>query len=78
MDKYGDLRRKNARLLSSYTASLYDLRLAPFLSVYDGISTYSITKIYDRNAGSCNTAEYGRIRTASGMYTTVNDRIRNP
>jgi hypothetical protein len=51
---YGE---KNARLMPSYTASVYDFRLAPFFSVYDRISAYTVTKIYDRNTGSFNTAK---------------------
>ena len=76
-EKYGELWRKERPLLSSYTASVYDLHIASFSSKDDRISPYTVTEIYKRNTGLCNTTKHGRIRSVSGMYTVVHDRIRS-
>ena len=68
---YGE---KNARLLSSNTEAVYGLRFAPFFPVYDRITPYTVTEIYDRNTVSCNTAKYDRLRrntTRTRAFTAV-------
>ena len=48
-------------------------------SVYDlCFSWYTVTEIYDRITGPCNTVKYSRIRSVYVMYTVVYDRIRSP
>ena len=73
---YGE---KNARLLSLNTEAVYGLRFAPFFSVYDRITPYTVTDIYDRNTVSCNTATYDRLRrnTARTRAFTAVYGLRN-
>jgi len=61
--EYGDIWKKNARLLVPCTETVYGFRFAP----------YTITKIYDRDTRPCITAKYGRIR----QNTAVHGKIRN-
>jgi hypothetical protein len=49
------------RLLSQYTEAIYGFRFAPFFPVYDRITPYTDTEIYDRNTGPCNTTKHDRI-----------------
>ena len=63
---YGE---KNDCLLPSYTEAVYGLRIAPFFFVYDRISPYTVTEIYDRNTRPCNTAKYGRVRPFTESVT---------
>ena len=74
--------QKNDRLLPSYTEVVYDLRFAPFFSIYDRIVPYTVTEVYDRNTRPCNTAKYGRIwKNTEGKRSFMSVyglRIRRP
>jgi hypothetical protein len=61
--KYGRLRPCTVKI-RSFTISVF-LRISP----------YTVTEIYDRNTGPCNTEKYGRIRSVYGMYTVVYDAV---
>ena len=62
---YGE---ENGRLWFAYTMSIYDGRFTPCFSVNDRIVSYTLTKIYDRNTGTCNMIKYGRIRPYTIVY----------
>ena len=55
-------REKNGCIRSLYTEFACGVRFRSYFSVYDRFSPYTVTKIYDRNTGTSNTAEYGCIR----------------
>ncbi len=62
---YGQI---NARLLSPYTEIVYSLRFTLYLFVYDRISPYMVTEIYDPNTMPCKTPKYDRIRKNTKVY----------
>jgi hypothetical protein len=50
-----------------------------FFSVYDRITPYTVTEIYDRITITCNTAKCGRVRRnteRTGSFTSVHGRLR--
>jgi hypothetical protein len=67
---YDHVRRKYGRL-RPYTVKIRSFTISVFLR----ISPYTVTVIYDRNTGPCNTEKYGRMRSVYGMYTVVYDTV---
>ena len=53
-------REKNDCIRSLYTEFACGVRFSSYFSVF---FSYTVTKIYDRNTDTSNTAEYGRIRS---------------
>ena len=48
------------------------IQIRPFTtSVFLRIAPYTVTEIYNRNTGPCNTPKHGRIRSVYSMYTVV-------
>ena len=68
---YGEIQREK-RL---YTIPLYGIRMwCPFQIVFFRFSSYTVTKIYDRNTGTSNTAEYDCERIVDAhlrLYTEI-------
>ena len=53
---------KNDHMQSLYMEPVHDLHFTSCFFIYDRFSAYTVTEIYDRNAGTGNTTKYDRIR----------------
>ena len=73
-------REKNDCIPSLYRELACGVRFRSYFSVYDRFSPYTVTKIYNRNTGISNTAEYASIRLSKNRrrpFTTLHVN-RNP